>query len=176
MKRIGQIFRENLVNRVKDSIGQQGCVFVVSYSQVPASQINDFRKRLKAAGADVYVSKNSIAQIALKDLDQKALAEKITGQMAFIWSKADAAEVAKALVKFTKECENIKIRGGLLDGKILEKDQIVQLSELPSRQVLLTMLLSTIQSPLTRLAGALNGKTQELLSILKQLSEKKGGN
>ena len=176
MKRIGRAFRENLVNRVKDGIGQNGCIFVVSYSQVPASQINDFRKRLKAAGADVYVSKNSIAQIALKDLNQSALAEKITGQMAFVWSQADSAEVAKALVKFAKECENIKIRGGLLDGKILEKDQIVQLSELPSRQVLLTMLLSAIQSPLTRLAGALSGKTQELLSILKQLSEKKGGN
>lgn len=176
MKRIGQAFRENLVNRVKDGIGQNGCIFVVSYSQVPASQINDFRKRLKAAGADIYVSRNSIAQIALKDLNQSALAEKITGQMAFVWSQADSADVAKALVKFAKECENIKIRGGLLDGKILEKDQIVQLSELPSRQVLLTMLLSTIQSPLTRLAGALGGKTQELLSILKQLSEKKGGN
>lgn len=176
MKRIGQAFRENLVNRVKDGIGQNGCIFVVSYSQVPASQINDFRKRLKAAGADIYVSRNSIAQIALKDLNQSALAEKITGQMAFVWSQADSAEVAKALVKFAKECENIKIRGGLLDGKILEKDQIVQLSELPSRQVLLTMLLSTIQSPLTRLVGALGGKTQELLSILKQLSEKKGGN
>lgn len=176
MKRIGQIFRETLVSRVKDGIGQNGCIFVISYSQVPASQINDFRKRLKAAGADIYVSKNSIAQIALKDLNQIGLAEKITGQMAFVWSQADAVEVAKALAKFAKECENIKIRGGLLDGKILEKDQIIQLSELPSRQVLLTMLLSTIQSPLTRLVGALSGKTQELLSILKQLSEKKGGN
>ncbi|OHA00896.1 MAG: 50S ribosomal protein L10 [Candidatus Sungbacteria bacterium RIFCSPHIGHO2_02_FULL_47_11] len=176
MKRIGQTFRENLVSRVKDGVGQNGCIFVVSYSQVPASQINDFRKRLKAAGADVYVSKNSIAQIALKDLNQSALAERITGQMAFVWSQADSAEVVKALVKFVKECENIKIRGGLLDGRIIEKDQIVQLSELPSRKVLLTMLLSTIQSPLTRLAGALSGKTQELLSILKQLSEKKGGN
>ncbi len=176
MKRIGQVFRETLVSRVKDGIGQNGCIFIISYSQVPASQINDFRKRLKAAGADIYVSKNSIAQIALKDLNQSVLAEKITGQMAFVWSQADSVEVAKALVKFAKECENIKIRGGLLDGKILEKEQIIQLSELPSRQVLLAMLLATIQSPLTRLAGALSGKTQELLSILKQLSEKKGGN
>ena len=104
MKRIGQTFRENLVSRVKDGVGQNGCIFVVSYSQVPASQINDFRKRLKAAGADVYVSKNSIAQIALKDLNQRALAERITGQMAFVWSQADSAEVVKALVKFVKEC------------------------------------------------------------------------
>lgn len=176
MKRVGHIFRESLVSRVKDGVGQNGCIFVISYAQVPASQINDFRKRLKAAGAEIYVSKNSIAQIALKDMNQSGLAEKITGQMAFVWSKADSVEVAKALVKFAKECENINIRGGLLDGRILQKDEIVQLSELPSRQVLLAMLLSAIQSPLTRLAGALNGKTRELLSILKQLSEKNGGN
>lgn len=175
MKRIGQIFRESLVSRVKDGLGKNGAVFLISYSQVPASQLNDFRKRLKAAGADVYVSKNSIAQIALKDLNQAGLVEKVTGQMAFVWSQADSVDVAKALVKFAKECENIKIRGGLVDGEILQKDQIVQLSELPSRQVLLSMLLSAIQSPLTRLAGALNAKNRELLSILKQLSEKKGG-
>lgn len=176
MKRAGQIFRDSLVNRIKEGLGQNGCIFLISYSQVPASQLNDFRKRLKAAGAEVYVSKNSIAQIALKDIQHNALAEKITGQMAFVWSRADSAAVARALVKFAKECANITIRGGLLDGEIIEKDQIVQLSELPSREVLLAMLFSAIQSPLSRLAGALNAKTRELLSILKQLSDKKGGN
>ncbi|MBI5150667.1 MAG: 50S ribosomal protein L10 [Candidatus Omnitrophica bacterium] len=176
MKRIGQVFRESLANRVKEGIDQHSCIFVISYSQVPAPQLNDFRKRLKVAGAQVYVSKNSLAQIALKDIKQSNLAEKITGQMAFVWSKADSVEVAKALVKFAKECPNIAIQGGLLDGKILGKEDVIQLSELPSREVLLAMLLSAIQSPLSRLAGALNAKTRELLSVLKQLSEKKGGN
>lgn len=176
MKRVGQAFRESLVNRIKDGVGQNGCTFLVSYSQVPGSQLNDFRKRLKAAGAQVYVSKNSLAQIALKDIQQKSMAEKITGQMAFVWGRADSAAMAKALVQFAKECPNVTIRGGLLDGTIIEKEQIIQLSELPSRTVLLTMLLGAIQSPLTRLAGTLNAKTRDLLSILKQLSAKKGGN
>ena len=168
MKRVGQIFRESLAGRVKDGVDRNSCVFVISYSQVPASQLNDFRKRLKAAGAQVYVSRNSLAQIALKDIKQSHLAEKITGQMAFVWAQADSVEVAKALVKFAKECSNIAIQGGLLDGKVLEKEDVIQLSELPSREVLLAMLLSAIQSPLSRLAGALNAKTRELLSILKQ--------
>lgn len=175
MKRIGQIFRENLVNRVREGIDKNTSVFLVSYSHVPAPQIDSFRKKLGQAGAEVYVSKNSIAQIAFKDLQYNQIAERITGQMAFVWSRADALEVARALVKFAKECEKITIRGGLLDGKILEKDEIVRLSELPSRDVLLAMLLSSLQSPLSRLAGALNAKTRELLSVLKQLSEKKGG-
>ena len=68
------------------------------------------------------------------------------------------------------------IAGGLLEGKELNKNDVKKLSDLPSREVLLSMLLSTIQSPLTRLAGALNAKTRDLISVLKQLSEKKGGN
>lgn len=175
MKKIGQIFRERLVNRVRQGIDQNTSIFVVTYTQVPAPQIDAFRKKLGQSGAQVYVSKNSIAQIALKDFQYHHLAEKITGQMAFVWSKADCVEVAKVLVTFAKECGNITIRGGLLDGKILEKEEIVRLSELPPRNVLLAMLLSSLQSPLSRLAVALNAKTRELLSILKQLSEKKGG-
>ncbi len=175
MKRIGQIFRESLVNRVREGMDQNSSGFLVTYTQVPAPLIDSFRKKLGQVGAQVYVSKNSIAQIALKDFQYHQLAEKITGQMAFVWSKADCMDVAKVLVKFAKECENITIRGGLLDGKILEKDEIVRLSELPSKDILLAMLLSSLQSPLSRLAGALNAKTREMLSILKQLSEKKGG-
>jgi len=104
------------------------------------------------------------------------LIEKVTGQMAFVWGNADSVALAKTMVEFTKGCENIKIQGGLLSGRILTKSDIVKLSELPSKDVLLSMLFATIQSPLTRLAGAFNAKTRELLSVLKQLSEKKGGN
>lgn len=175
MKRVGQVFRENLVSRVKEGVDQNGTVILISYAQVPSPKIDEFRKKLKQAGAEIYVSKNSIAQKALRELKHDHLAEKVTGQMAFVWSHADCVEVSKALVQFVKACENIHIRGGLLNGRVLEKEEIVKLSELPSREVLLAMLFSSIQSPLSRLAGALNAKTRELLSILKQLSEKKGG-
>lgn len=175
MKRVGQIFREGLVNRVRQGVEQNSNVFLISYSQVSSSQLGEFRKKLKQAGANVYASKNSIAQRALKDLKQDELTEKITGQMAFVWGNADSATLAKAIVGFVKGCENIKIQGGLLSGRILTKEDIVKLSELPSKEVLLSILLATIQSPLTRLAGALNAKTRELLSVLKQLSEKRGG-
>ena len=75
-----------------------------------------------------------------------------------------------------KDFETVIVQGGLLQGKLIEQADIKKLSELPSRDVLLSMLLSAIQSPLTRLAGALNAKTRDLVSVLKQLSEKKGGN
>jgi large subunit ribosomal protein L10 len=138
--------------------------------------MSDLRKNLYRTGASVCVAKNSVARLALKEIEQEELAGKISGQTALVWGGADSSEVSKILIDFIKESENISVCGGLLQGKFIEKGDVKKLSELPSREVLLSMLLSTIQAPLTRLAGALNAKTRDLVSVLKQLSEKKGGN
>ncbi len=172
MKRVGRIFRENMVAHVKEGIQNRNSTFMLSYTRVSGPQMNSLRKGLKAVGAELYVSRNSIAEIALKDLNFEKLISKISGQTAFVLSNADAVEVSKALIKFSKECEGLQIQGGLFEGVILEKTDIQRLSDLPSRPVLLTMLLRTLNTPMTRLARALNGKTQDLLSILKQLAEK----
>ncbi|MCD4781463.1 MAG: 50S ribosomal protein L10 [Candidatus Omnitrophica bacterium] len=176
MKKVGTVYRDKLVNRIKDGIENSSNVFVISYSQLSGLKTSEFRKTLKQAGAEVFVSKNSLAQITLKGLEQQELADQISGQTAFILSNSDAVDISKIIVKFIDECDNASVQGGLLDGEYLDKGKVKALSALPPRQILLTMLLGTIQSPLTRLAGALNAKTSDLLSILKQLSEKKGGN
>jgi len=175
MKKVGQLFREGLVNQIKKGIDENANVFLLSYSNISGIKISGFRKNLEQADADVFVSKNSAAQVALKELKHDKLAERISGQTAFVWSNKDAVEIAKLIVKFEEEVKNIEFKGGLIEGKEIEPSDIKKLSDLPSKEVLLAMLFSAIQSPLTRLAGALNAKTRDLLSILKQLSEKKGG-
>lgn len=172
MEKVGQTFRGKLVEHLKKGVDANKNIFMLRYEGISSSEIGDFRKSLKASGAQMYVSKNSIAQKALQELEHDKLAERIGGQTAFIWSNADAVAVSKLLIKFIKGREGVTVPAGILEGKILEQEEIKRLSELPSREVLLSMLLSTIQSPLTRLAGALNAKTREVLSILKQLSER----
>lgn len=173
MKRVGELYRENLSRRVREGVGDHETVFVMSYSHLSASQLNDFRKDLKQAGAQVFVSKNSLARLALRDLKFNTLSEGVQGQTAFVWGDADSVEISKILAKFLKECEKVQICGGLLSGRILGAEDVQKLAELPSREVLLSILFAAIQAPLTRLAGALNAKTRDLISILKQLSEKK---
>lgn len=176
MKKVGQILRENLVDQVTEGVDKNKNVFIFTYSNVSSFQIGELRKKMKQAGADVYVSKNAIAQIALKNLKHDVLAERIKGQTAFVWTSADSAQISKILVGFAKECEQVKLQGGLLEGKILEQNDIKKLSDLPSREVLLAQLLGTIQAPVTRIMFCMNAKSRDLLSILKQYSEKKGGN
>jgi len=176
MKKVGQIFREGLVNRIKNDVEENDGMFLLSYSQLSGGKVTDLRKNLKLSGANVNVTKNSIARMAFKNLDYPQLAEKVVDQVtALVYISGEASVVSKILIKFTEDCEDLVIQGGLLEGRILEKEDVKKLSELPSREVLLSMLLGTIQAPLTRLAGALNAKSRDLLSILKQLGEQKGG-
>ncbi|MFH1360282.1 MAG: 50S ribosomal protein L10 [Candidatus Omnitrophota bacterium] len=176
MKKAGLLVRESASQHIKSNVESHSNVFLMSYTQVSSGQMDTLRKNLKKIGASVHVTKNSIAQRVLKDLEKEKLIEWLEGQMAFIFSGADSAEISKTLINFSKGCEGVLVRGGLCEGKLLTKEDVKRLSELPSKEVLLSILLGTIQAPLTRLASALNAKTRDLIYILKQLSEKKGGN
>ena len=170
---VGRMIRADMVNRLKDGMEKHSSVFVVSYTKLSSGKMDDFRKTLKRAKAKIYVSRNTIARKALKDLSLDKLNDKVSGQMAFIFSDADSAEISKTLTKFVKECEGILVKGGLIQGEILEGKDIARLAALPSKEVLLLTLLQTLQAPLFNLAFILNSKTHDLVSLLKQLSERK---
>jgi len=175
MKKLGKVVRETMVTTVKDGVDKKGPTFLMNYSGLSSAEMSSLRKNLRKVGARVYVTKNAIIKRALQDLSFNPLADTLDGQAALVWGGKDSSEVSKVLTKFAKGKDKIKIRGGVLEGALIEQGDVIRLSELPSREVLLATLMGTIQSPLTRLASALNAKTRDLLSILKQLSEKKGG-
>jgi large subunit ribosomal protein L10 len=176
MGKVGKIIRTTLLDGIKDGLQNHQSLFLLGYSALSSSQMDNLRKKLRRVGAQMNVPRNRIAKLAFKELHHEKLADQITGQTAFVWSSADAVVISKTLVKFSEEHQNVVIKGGLLDGVFLEKPDVKRLSDLPAKEVLQARLLQVILSPLTSLAGALNAKTRDLLSILKQLSEKKGGN
>lgn len=173
--KVGGILRKQLVSAIKDGVEKNQNTFLVSYSGISASQMNILRKDLSKKSAKMKVTKSKIARIALKDLKLEPASTNIREQVALVHADSDAAEISKILVKFSKECKGFAVQGGLLQGAFLPKEDVARLSDLPSREVLLAKLLSLIQSPATKLAYILNAKSRDLLSILKQYSEKKGG-
>ncbi len=173
--KVGEIFRKQLVGAIKDGVEKNQNTFLVSYSGVSAAQMNVLRKDLSKKSAKMKVTKSKIARIALKDQPLAPAAADVNNQVAFVHTDSDAAEISKILVKFSKECKGFAVQGGLLDGAFLPKEDVTRLSDLPSREVLIAKLLSLMQSPATKLANILNAKSRDLLSILKQYSEKKGG-
>jgi len=84
MKRVGVVYREAFVKNIRDHISENKSVFLLGYTKVSSPQISELRKDLKKAGAEVFVSKNALARIALKELHQEPLAEHVSGQTAFV--------------------------------------------------------------------------------------------
>lgn len=176
MTRVGQVFRKQFVDDLTGDLGNNPNAFLLSYSKMNGNAIGELRKNLLKAGARMVVSKNRIAALVLKNMGKEDLAGAIEDQTAFVVSGKDAVDISKILVNYAKDFEFLKVKGGLLEGRILNKEDVQRLSDLPPRGVLQAQLLGIIQAPITRLMGAMNAKTRDLLSILKQYSEKRGGN
>ncbi len=176
MMKVGKVYRESVTKTLRDGIEKQSTAFVLNFRNVSSGDICTLRKALQQKKAKVYMSRNSIARVALKGTSLGAITDTLDGQTLFIWTNSDAVDVAKVLIKFVEKNENIIIRGGVVSSQLLQKADIKRLSDLPAKEVLLAQLLGTLQAPITRMARTLNGKTVELLSILKQISEKTGGN
>ena len=169
--KVGTLYRQKMADSVKTGVAKKSSTFVVSYRGISSAKMNILRKDLKRKKAEVLVSKTSVARIALKEAKYEDLAGSMDGQIALILSNADASEVSKVLVKFAKDYEGFVVQGGLLDGAFLTVDQVKTLSDLPSREVLLAKLMGTLAAPMTRFARALNAKTTDFMSILKQKSD-----
>src|SRR5471032_2018147 len=133
LMKVGTIYRKKMANSVKEGVAKKSSTFVVSYRGISSAKRNVLRKDLKRKKAEVLVSKTSVARIALKDAKYEGLAETIKGQMALILSNADASEVSKVLVNFSKSYEGFVVCGGVLDGTFLTEEQVKTLSDLPSR-------------------------------------------
>ena len=174
MIKVGKLFKERMAASVKEGVKAKSNTFVVSFRGISSAKMDNLRKDLKRKKADVLVSKTSVSRIALKEAQLESLSQGLQGSTALVLSNADASEISKILVKFAKDFEGFVVQGGVLDGAVLNPDQIKTLSDLPSREVLLAKFMGTCNAPLTRFAGALNAKTRDFMSILQQKSESSG--
>jgi large subunit ribosomal protein L10 len=176
MMSVGKIYRDKVVKTIKDGIDGQEATIVVNYNKVSSGELSGLRKTLRQKKARMCASRNSLVKVALKGTDYSSLAEDLNGQTALIFTSADAAEIAKILVKFSEKNETFLVCGGVFQKGILTRQAVKRLSDLPSKEVVLGQILGALKAPATRLARSLNSKQTDLILILKQLSEKKGGN
>ncbi len=174
--KVGRLYREKMVKSIQKGIETKQNAFVVNYTKLGSGEISALRKNLQQKKAKMYVSRGSLAKIALKSSILSPVIEVLKGHTAFVWSDADAVDIAKLLIKFAEKNELFIIQGGSMGGKLLKKEDVKRLSELPAKEVILAQLIGSLKSPMTRVARALNSKQTELILILKQISEKRGGN
>jgi large subunit ribosomal protein L10 len=119
------------------------------------------------------VVKNTLAQLAVKDTEWSPLSDHFKGTIAAITSSGDPVAPSKALTKFAKEVEKLKIKVGLLSGKLLQASEIEALSKLPSREQMLATLLGSMKVPAQNLVGVLAAVPRKFVYALAAIRDKK---
>lgn len=117
-------------------------------------QVTELRKQLREAGVEYKVYKNTMTRRATEKAGFEELHEVLVGPTAIAFSEEDAVAPAKVIGGFAKEHEALEIKGGIVEGNVATLEQIKELSELPSHDGLLSMLLSVLQAPVRNFAYA----------------------
>jgi len=144
-------------------------VFVTDFSGLNVLRMTELRRRLRGAGVDYVVVKNTLAQRAFAANGVHALDEHLAGPTGLVLSGTDAMAGAKVLTAFAKEFEKPAIKIGLVDGRPVTAEQVKRLADLPPREVLLAQLAGYIQAPMAQFAGVMNGLLSQMVGALEAL-------
>lgn len=155
--------KQEAVQEIAAKISGSSSTVVADYRGLNVAQATELRKQLREAGVDFQVLKNSIVRRATEGTDYVALNDILTGPTAVAFSKDDAVIAAKILNDFSKKNDALKLKGGIVEGKVVSMEEVKALAELPSREGLLSMLLSVLQAPMRNFALAVKavGEKQE---------------
>ena len=145
---------------------------VVGYSGLKVSHLTEFRDRLRKAGAEVHIVKNSIFAIAAKEAGVTDLNGSVAGQIAVVTGQKDISAAAKAVKNFGAEFDKLKVRFGYLNNKRLAEAELMILADLPSIEVLRSKLLGVLNAPATKLVVLLNTPATMLARVLQAKADK----
>lgn len=165
--------KEQVVAELQEKLKDVKMAVLADYSGLNVAKITELRNELRKSNAELRVVKNTLFRLASKDTEYKLFDEHLKGPVALMMSFGDVVAPTKALVDFAKKNEKMELRVGVLEGKVLMSDQIKELSELPSREVLLGKLLSLLVASQTSLVNVLSGVPRQLVQVLEAYRIKK---
>lgn len=148
-------------------------VIFTDYKGMTVAELSELRRLLRGDGIEYQVIKNTLARIASKDTSVSVAGGVFKGPLAVALGYGDSVGAAKKVIEFTKRNEKLKLRGGVIEGKIVDGDEVKAIAALPSRKVLMSMLAATLQAPLGKLAVALSATVSSFVHAMNGLKEKR---
>jgi large subunit ribosomal protein L10 len=175
-RRIILITKEKKSKQLADlteKLSKSKAVVFTEYKGLTVAQIAHLRKNLKEAGAEYKVFKNTLVQIAAKGTAYEAANDVLTGPTGLAFGYDDPVAAAKKVLVFAGKNDKFKVKSGVIDGKFYSTDEIREISKLPSKTVLLSILAGAFQAPAAKLARALNATVVQFAYALEAVKNQK---
>ena len=165
--------KEQLVTELRDKLTTAQSLYYTDFTGLNVKRMTELRRRLKRAGVDYVVIKNTLALRAVNE--SGLIGEALKGPTGLVVGK-DPVAAARILTEFAKEFEDRpSMKGGLLQGKAINNAQVKRMASLPSREQMLADLAAGMQSPMAAFAGALNGLFYMFAGALDALKSQREG-
>ncbi|MGE7998203.1 50S ribosomal protein L10 [Lysinibacillus sp. NPDC093190] len=142
------------VQEITEKFQNAASVVVVDYRGLNVAQVTELRKQLREAGVEFKVYKNTLTRRATEAVGLEGINDVLVGPNAIAFSNEDVVAPAKIINEFAKQNEALEIKAGIIEGTISSVEDVKALAELPSREGLLSMLLSVLQAPVRNFALA----------------------
>jgi large subunit ribosomal protein L10 len=171
--------KEILMEEIAGRMGNSPFAFLIDYGRLTVAQFEQLRARLRDCGAEVHAYKNTLVRRAASrmDYDVAEVAPYLAGQTAVVTGTDDIAPAVKALLGFTKETKLGEIRGGLLEGRVLDEAGVKALQDMLSKPEAQAKLLGTLLAPARKLLATMNEPAAQMVRVLvaKKDKEEKDG-
>lgn len=164
--------KRELVDDYKEWLSKSRAVILAEYSGLSMKDLDDLRARVREAGGEFHIVKNTLGKIAFEESERPILEGYFEGTTAAGFAFTDAPKLAKTLTDFAKSVDALKIKGGYLDISPVSAEEITALAELPPLPVMRSRLLGTIMVPATQLARVINEPGRQIAAVIRAFSEK----
>lgn len=157
-------------DELRAALSEVNTVFLMENTGLKVNEVNELRSQVRRAESTYKVVKNSVVKLAVDGTDMESLKPFLAGPKTLAFTEGDPIALAKVLRDFAKTHPALTFQHAYLEGQILGADDAKKLADMPSKEDLLTKLAYLLQSPIRRLAVALNGPIQSLASVLGQVA------
>ena len=147
--------------------------FILAPKGLTVNQVTALRRKIRATAGSYRVVKNRLALRAIKGSPLESLAAHFKGETAVAYSAADAAPLAKVIEDFSKDNQGLKIKAGLVDGRVVGLPEIRAIADMPPRPVLVARFLGVLMQPMTRLVRVLKEPHRGVLRAMDEIAKKK---
>lgn len=165
--------KKDIVAGIKSDIENSASLVLTAYKGLTVEEISDLRAKLAEVGGRFRVLKNTLVSRAVSGTNLEPLQEHLFGTTAVMFAGDDPVMPVKALAEFTKKHEKLEIKAGAIEGKPLSREQVIELSKLPTKEELLAKLLGSVNAPATNLVYALSGVVRKLVHAIEQIRQQK---
>ncbi len=163
--------KDQLIEKYMDLLRNSYGLVLADYRGMTVKEMQDLRRQVREAGGHAQVVKNTLFRIALERLEYPVPTEMLVGPTLVGFGLQDVPPVAKAFVEYAKEVETLRIKGGMMDQRIISVEEVETLAKLPPLSELRAQIVGAIQAPLVNLVGVLQAPLREIVQILQARSE-----